>query len=73
MPSKRKKAPDGGLRGSLWEKSADKGMAAICQRCTKLQVQQVQSGPRRYPRTAAIPGNTLPSKYSNIAPPPVET
>jgi hypothetical protein len=26
-----------------------------------------------YPCTAAIPGNTLPSKYSSIAPPPVLT
>jgi hypothetical protein len=28
---------------------------------------------RFYALTAAIPGNTLPSKYSNIAPPPVDT
>jgi hypothetical protein len=26
-----------------------------------------------YPSIAAIPGNTLPSRYSNIAPPPVLT
>ncbi len=26
-----------------------------------------------YSFTAAIPGNTFPSKYSNIAPPPVDT
>ena len=26
-----------------------------------------------YSLTAAIPGNTFPSKYSSIAPPPVET
>jgi hypothetical protein len=27
---------------------------------------------KNYCCTAAIPGNTFPSKYSNIAPPPVE-
>lgn len=26
-----------------------------------------------YSSTAAIPGNTFPSKYSNNAPPPVDT
>jgi hypothetical protein len=28
---------------------------------------------RLHPTTAAIPGNTFPSRYSNIAPPPVLT
>jgi hypothetical protein len=34
------------------------------------QISNLQIG---YSSTAAIPGRTFPSKYSNIAPPPVET
>ena len=55
-------------------KVAKKPGRKTCLFVTKKGKRIVSHDPKSYPFfTAAIPGNSFPSKYSSIAPPPVET